>query len=118
MNGISLLVNLVKCIIYLIRNIIFHSIRYFNRSVELSDCIFSLVYSCFRLQSKHLVDGGWAPWGEPVEIEGHSLSYRTRKCDSPLPQNGGSWCKGINIKFKSLKDNSKGMYSTDLYRLL
>jgi len=57
------------------------------------------------------VDGGWSEW----EVDESSCSkecgsgykYETRKCNNPLPQNGGKECQGVDRKLSDTKCNLK-----------
>ena len=56
------------------------------------------------LQFIYLVDGGWGRWSDWTDCNrtcGIGMKSRTRKCDSPKPQNGGRACdknEGVDIK--------------------
>ncbi|KAL1130617.1 hypothetical protein AAG570_011859 [Ranatra chinensis] len=50
------------------------------------------------------VDGGWGPWqnyGECSRSCGGGVKKAARLCDSPPPANGGRYCVGKRVKYKS-----------------
>ncbi|XP_046609798.1 A disintegrin and metalloproteinase with thrombospondin motifs 20-like isoform X2 [Neodiprion virginianus] len=55
---------------------------------------------------KHLkpVDGQWGPWGDYGECSrtcGGGIKKKYRECNNPLPQNGGNYCIGTRVKYRS-----------------
>lgn len=49
------------------------------------------------------IDGAWGPWGQWSECTaqcGGGYRHRRRKCDDPMPQNGGMECTGCNIDYE------------------
>lgn len=56
--------------------------------------------SCPSLQ----VDGGWARWapyGPCSRTCGGGVQLARRECTDPTPANGGSYCEGIRVKYRS-----------------
>ncbi|XP_037131601.1 LOW QUALITY PROTEIN: A disintegrin and metalloproteinase with thrombospondin motifs 1-like [Syngnathus acus] len=56
--------------------------------------------------SKHQipVNGGWGvwgPWGDCSRTCGGGVQYSFRSCDNPLPKNGGKYCEGKRIQYRS-----------------
>ncbi|XP_069022464.1 LOW QUALITY PROTEIN: A disintegrin and metalloproteinase with thrombospondin motifs 1 [Embiotoca jacksoni] len=50
------------------------------------------------------VDGGWGawgPWGDCSGTCGGGVRYSFRACDNPLPKNGGEYCEGKRIQYRS-----------------
>ncbi|XP_055544886.1 semaphorin-5A [Wyeomyia smithii] len=49
------------------------------------------------------IDGGWGPWGVWGECSaacGSGYRIRRRKCDDPVPQNGGMECPGCHLDYE------------------
>ncbi|XP_057686366.1 A disintegrin and metalloproteinase with thrombospondin motifs 1 [Corythoichthys intestinalis] len=56
--------------------------------------------------SKHQtpINGGWGvwgPWGDCSRTCGGGVQYSFRSCDDPLPKNGGKYCEGKRIQYRS-----------------
>ncbi|XP_049657537.1 A disintegrin and metalloproteinase with thrombospondin motifs 15 [Accipiter gentilis] len=54
--------------------------------------------------SKYRVDGGWAKWapyGQCSRTCGGGVQLAKRECTDPVPANGGSYCEGIRVKYRS-----------------
>uniref|UniRef100_H3DAM1 ADAM metallopeptidase with thrombospondin type 1 motif 1 n=1 Tax=Tetraodon nigroviridis TaxID=99883 RepID=H3DAM1_TETNG len=50
------------------------------------------------------VNGGWGlwgPWGDCSRTCGGGVQYSFRSCDNPLPRNGGKYCEGKRIQYRS-----------------
>ncbi|XP_063304319.1 A disintegrin and metalloproteinase with thrombospondin motifs 1 [Pelobates fuscus] len=50
------------------------------------------------------VHGGWGPWGRWGECSrtcGGGIQYSLRECDSPVPENGGKYCEGKRVQYRS-----------------
>ncbi|XP_066516201.1 A disintegrin and metalloproteinase with thrombospondin motifs 1 [Hoplias malabaricus] len=50
------------------------------------------------------VNGGWGlwgPWGDCSRTCGGGVQYSFRDCDKPLPKNGGKYCEGKRIQYRS-----------------
>ncbi|XP_062236464.1 A disintegrin and metalloproteinase with thrombospondin motifs 1 [Platichthys flesus] len=50
------------------------------------------------------VNGGWGlwgPWGDCSRTCGGGVQYSFRSCDNPLPKNGGKYCEGKRIQYRS-----------------
>ncbi|XP_030636344.1 A disintegrin and metalloproteinase with thrombospondin motifs 1 [Chanos chanos] len=50
------------------------------------------------------VNGGWGPWGPWGECSrtcGGGVQYSFRVCDNPTPKNGGKYCEGKRIQYRS-----------------
>uniref|UniRef100_A0A8C7YZD5 ADAM metallopeptidase with thrombospondin type 1 motif, 1 n=1 Tax=Oryzias sinensis TaxID=183150 RepID=A0A8C7YZD5_9TELE len=50
------------------------------------------------------VNGGWGlwgPWGDCSRTCGGGVQYSFRSCDNPLPKNGGKFCEGKRIQYRS-----------------
>lgn len=50
------------------------------------------------------VDGGWAKWapyGPCSRSCGGGVQLARRECTDPVPANGGSYCEGIRVKYRS-----------------
>lgn len=49
------------------------------------------------------VDGGWGEWGAWSECSrtcGAGVSISERKCDHPVPSDGGDFCLGLRRRYK------------------
>ncbi|KPP66541.1 A disintegrin and metalloproteinase with thrombospondin motifs 15-like [Scleropages formosus] len=54
--------------------------------------------------TKARVDGRWGKWGEfgPCSRTcGGGVQLAKRNCDSPVPANGGKYCQGVRVKYRS-----------------
>ncbi|KFP04472.1 A disintegrin and metalloproteinase with thrombospondin motifs 15, partial [Calypte anna] len=54
--------------------------------------------------SKYRVDGGWAKWapyGQCSRTCGGGVQLAKRDCTHPVPANGGSYCQGVRLKYRS-----------------
>lgn len=62
-----------------------------------------------------VVDGGWSEWSASSECSvtcGKGKSTRTRECNNPAPQNGGSYCLGTDsINEKCELEKCPGTYN-------
>uniref|UniRef100_A0A8B9ZHP0 ADAM metallopeptidase with thrombospondin type 1 motif 15 n=1 Tax=Anas platyrhynchos TaxID=8839 RepID=A0A8B9ZHP0_ANAPL len=50
------------------------------------------------------VDGGWAKWapyGQCSRTCGGGVQLAKRECTNPVPANGGSYCEGVRVKYRS-----------------
>ncbi|XP_071481500.1 A disintegrin and metalloproteinase with thrombospondin motifs 9-like [Diadema antillarum] len=64
---------------------------------------------CFRGECRprnrmEVVDGEWGKWGEYGECSrtcGGGVKEAQRLCDNPTPENGGKYCIGRRLRFKS-----------------
>uniref|UniRef100_A0A8C1NJ60 ADAM metallopeptidase with thrombospondin type 1 motif, 1 n=1 Tax=Cyprinus carpio TaxID=7962 RepID=A0A8C1NJ60_CYPCA len=45
--------------------------------------------------------GTWGPWGDCSRTCGGGVQYSFRDCDNPLPKNGGKYCEGKRIQYRS-----------------
>ncbi|KAG8434717.1 hypothetical protein GDO86_012896 [Hymenochirus boettgeri] len=58
--------------------------------------------------SRYKVDGAWGKWsryGECSRTCGGGVQLARRECNSPGPSNGGSFCEGLRVKYKSCSLN-------------
>ncbi|XP_078678214.1 A disintegrin and metalloproteinase with thrombospondin motifs 9-like isoform X2 [Branchiostoma floridae x Branchiostoma belcheri] len=66
---------------------------------------FCLQGDCVSARSKlKAIDGGWGPWskyGSCSRTCGGGVKYATRECNNPRPLNGGKFCLGRRMKFRS-----------------
>lgn len=55
--------------------------------------------------------GSWSPYGVCSRTCGGGIKQSTRLCNNPEPENGGNYCTGRRIKYKSCnhKDCAKGL---------
>ena len=52
------------------------------------------------------IDGGWGIWDSYSKCSntcGNGVRTRSRKCDKPIPQNGGSYCSGLSYESETCK---------------
>lgn len=55
------------------------------------------------------VDGGWTQWSKFSVCSrscGGGVSRRQRSCRSPLPKNGGAFCKGLDLETKKCMEQA------------
>uniref|UniRef100_A0A6I8N090 ADAM metallopeptidase with thrombospondin type 1 motif 1 n=2 Tax=Ornithorhynchus anatinus TaxID=9258 RepID=A0A6I8N090_ORNAN len=45
--------------------------------------------------------GAWGPWGECSRTCGGGVQYTFRECDRPVPRNGGKYCEGRWVQYRS-----------------
>nr|XP_015217022.1 PREDICTED: A disintegrin and metalloproteinase with thrombospondin motifs 1 [Lepisosteus oculatus] len=45
--------------------------------------------------------GAWGPWGDCSRTCGGGVQYSFRDCDNPQPKNGGKYCEGKRIQYRS-----------------
>ncbi|KAG5215662.1 hypothetical protein JEQ12_001238 [Ovis aries] len=45
--------------------------------------------------------GPWGPWGDCSRTCGGGVQYTMRKCDNPVPKNGGRYCEGKRVRYRS-----------------
>ncbi|XP_017345690.2 A disintegrin and metalloproteinase with thrombospondin motifs 15 [Ictalurus punctatus] len=53
---------------------------------------------------KPMVDGQWAKWGAYGSCSrtcGGGVQLAKRECSSPVPENGGKYCQGLRVKYRS-----------------
>ncbi|MCJ8739937.1 hypothetical protein PDJAM_G00053020 [Pangasius djambal] len=53
---------------------------------------------------KPTVDGQWAKWGAYGSCSrtcGGGVQLAKRECSSPVPENGGKYCQGLRVKYRS-----------------
>lgn len=51
-----------------------------------------------------LVDGGWSPWGPWRGCSrtcGGGVEFSYRECTDPEPRNGGKYCEGQRVQYRS-----------------
>ncbi|CAL8336148.1 unnamed protein product [Boreogadus saida] len=56
------------------------------------------------LQPRVVVDGGWGLWGSWRECSrtcGGGVEFSYRECQDPVPQNGGRYCEGQRVQYRS-----------------
>uniref|UniRef100_A0A8C2SZK7 A disintegrin and metalloproteinase with thrombospondin motifs 1 n=1 Tax=Coturnix japonica TaxID=93934 RepID=A0A8C2SZK7_COTJA len=45
--------------------------------------------------------GSWGAWGECSRSCGGGVQYSFRECDNPVPRNGGKYCEGKRVQYRS-----------------
>ncbi|NXO03445.1 ATS1 metalloproteinase, partial [Rhinopomastus cyanomelas] len=45
--------------------------------------------------------GSWGEWGECSRTCGGGVQYSFRECDNPVPKNGGRYCEGKRVQYRS-----------------
>ncbi|KAJ1119609.1 hypothetical protein NDU88_007794 [Pleurodeles waltl] len=63
---------------------------------------------CMDKKDKKLYDtpvhgnwGSWGGWGECSRTCGGGVQYSIRECDNPVPKNGGKYCEGKRVQYRS-----------------
>ncbi|XP_076172003.1 A disintegrin and metalloproteinase with thrombospondin motifs 9 isoform X2 [Ptiloglossa arizonensis] len=59
---------------------------------------------CVSRRNLEPVDGQWGEWGRYGECSrscGGGVKKKYRECNDPLPQNGGNYCVGDRVKYRS-----------------
>lgn len=59
---------------------------------------------CFYLSFQTPVHGSWGSWGAWGECSrtcGGGVQYSFRECDNPVPRNGGKYCEGKRVQYRS-----------------
>lgn len=59
---------------------------------------------CFCLSFQTPVHGSWGSWGAWGECSrtcGGGVQYSFRECDNPVPKNGGKYCEGKRVQYRS-----------------
>lgn len=54
--------------------------------------------------NKYRVDGSWAKWepyGPCSRTCGGGVQLARRQCSNPTPANGGKYCEGVRVKYRS-----------------
>lgn len=62
------------------------------------------------------VDGGWGQWSYFSACSrtcGGGIQFATRECNHPEPTNGGKYCIGNRIKYKSCNSENCQQYALD-----
>ncbi|XP_051895767.1 A disintegrin and metalloproteinase with thrombospondin motifs 15-like [Pristis pectinata] len=67
---------------------------------------FCMKGACVAMQdvTKHKVDGRWGKWGPYGSCSrtcGGGVQLAKRECNKPTPTNGGRYCEGIRVKYRS-----------------
>ncbi|XP_053163301.1 A disintegrin and metalloproteinase with thrombospondin motifs 1 [Hemicordylus capensis] len=45
--------------------------------------------------------GSWGLWGDCSRTCGGGVQYSMRECDNPVPKNGGKYCEGKRVQYRS-----------------
>nr|XP_033796040.1 A disintegrin and metalloproteinase with thrombospondin motifs 1 [Geotrypetes seraphini] len=45
--------------------------------------------------------GAWGAWGECSRTCGGGVQYSLRECENPVPRNGGKYCEGRRVQYRS-----------------
>lgn len=45
--------------------------------------------------------GSWGSWGDCSRTCGGGVQYTIRECDNPVPKNGGKYCEGKRVRYRS-----------------
>lgn len=45
--------------------------------------------------------GAWGTWGECSRTCGGGVQYSIRECDNPVPKDGGKYCEGKRVQYRS-----------------
>ncbi|XP_066534172.1 A disintegrin and metalloproteinase with thrombospondin motifs 8 [Hoplias malabaricus] len=63
------------------------------------------------MMPKVSLDGGWGEWGPWQQCSrscGGGIMFSYRECDTPAPQNGGKYCEGQRVQYRSCNTQSCG----------
>ncbi|XP_032446563.1 A disintegrin and metalloproteinase with thrombospondin motifs 15 [Xiphophorus hellerii] len=79
-----------------------------------TSCVYSKVCNRGACVDKHStmnvkVDGRWGKWGGFGDCSrscGGGVQLARRECDNPVPENGGKYCYGLRIKYRSCNLNA------------
>ena len=76
--------------------------------------------ACSSLSRRpQVVDGQWSPWsqyGVCSRTCGGGVQFSERRCDSPVPANGGTYCLGDKTRVKSCNWEECGNEETTDFR--
>ncbi|XP_078343629.1 A disintegrin and metalloproteinase with thrombospondin motifs 9-like isoform X3 [Oculina patagonica] len=75
---------------------------------------------CVKKRRLKPVDGNWGPWGPYNECTrkcGGGITFSYRKCNNPIPENGGKYCVGQRKRFKSCNSQECQKGSADFRAL-
>uniref|UniRef100_A0A667Y8K1 ADAM metallopeptidase with thrombospondin type 1 motif, 15b n=1 Tax=Myripristis murdjan TaxID=586833 RepID=A0A667Y8K1_9TELE len=64
--------------------------------------------ACADKNIEQYVDGRWGKWGAFGDCSrtcGGGVQLAKRECDNPVPENGGKYCYGLRIKYRSCNLN-------------
>ncbi|KAJ3591066.1 hypothetical protein NHX12_009013 [Muraenolepis orangiensis] len=68
-------------------------------------CLYGLCMATQEvMQPLVVVDGGWASWGPWQQCSrtcGGGVEFSHRECQDPVPQNGGRYCEGQRVQYRS-----------------
>lgn len=64
--------------------------------------------------------GKWGPFGSCSRTCGGGVQLSKRECNNPVPSNGGKYCQGVRVKYRSCNlnrcpDTGKSCSKTDNY---
>ncbi|KAJ7351111.1 A disintegrin and metalloproteinase with thrombospondin motif 9 [Desmophyllum pertusum] len=75
---------------------------------------------CVKRRRLKSVDGNWGQWGPYNECTrkcGGGITFSYRKCNNPIPENGGKYCVGQRKQFKSCNSEDCPKGSVDFRAL-
>ncbi|KAM6970605.1 A disintegrin and metalloproteinase with thrombospondin motifs 8 [Aplochiton taeniatus] len=67
-------------------------------------CLAGLCAATEQQPVKEMVDGGWGawgPWGPCSRSCGGGVEFSQRECTEPQPRNGGAYCVGMRVTYRS-----------------
>lgn len=73
-------------------------------SLEVKESILWRLWHTSRPVSFSKVDGRWGKWGPFGTCSrscGGGVQLSKRECDNPVPVNGGKYCQGVRVKYRS-----------------
>ena len=71
---------------------------------------------CMSVNNLQRIDGQWGEWGSYADCSrtcGGGIQKRYRECDQPSPQNGGDYCVGERIGYRSCGTNECSLDAID-----
>lgn len=65
-------------------------------------CVNSFIIYTFQVDGRW---GKWGPFGSCSRTCGGGVQLSKRECNNPVPLNGGKYCQGVRVKYRSCNLN-------------